>query len=249
MNHPSGANWQSVDGEYRWPLSDKRYWSVVPRLAGNPLSLRTGDGETLAEPFFPGNVASDAGWTCETYLRPESVILRLPETGDFPLELLMQFRPMAAAEGVDTIELILSMQTSLLDAAPLEQLRSILPPGEPVDLPSPPKPVGRGIAPAFAGAMPAVNFCAIRSSENASRGLFFFAGHPGDVAWLAISRLAMNSLVESRLRTSRMEKGVIRRLRFLFGVAWGTPRSGGDQIEDVVRAIARFEQSSLPLVA
>lgn len=244
-----------TDGE---PVrNDATSWSFG---TGNPeLGIEFWRGGKQSQPWLRAFGLPQVGpqLASEVFARHGNLIARYDETADRPLEVMVQFQPWlppASPESASTgfpccLECILSMQTSLLDAAPLDQVLFWLPDGRFVDLPA--RDSDGGLAPAFAATVSAENrFCLVTADGTT----IWLTVHPGDLRWLSTTRTEAGTRVEVRLKTARMEKGVIRRARIWIAVA-PSPQDEAvaaapvrEAVQGALRAWSnQFEESALPL--
>jgi hypothetical protein len=182
----------------------------------------------------------------EEFQRPGSLVIRTGPTDEFPLEVLLQFRPWPDGQ-VAAVELVLSMQTGLLDAAPLDIAKFSLPAGQLVPLARRATAIPTGVSGAFESQLAAENRVVIRRSEP-TPACCLVAVHPGDLSWMSLADSNGCFEVECRLRAARLEKGVIRRMRLLFASCDGngSPETALDHLQ---RVADQFEASALPLSA
>lgn len=156
-----------------------------------------------------------------------SVVWRLQDPAEWLSSIASDSKP-----PVLLLECVISFQTDLLDAAPVQEVLSSFPAG--ALLPVPP------LRPAQPGEIDWPR------SENANlvvaeSHLFLSTVYPSDFRWLAISRDGKQYSQQIRLRAENLEKGVIRRLRCFLAVGPESMRNEFEQLPD------RFADSKLPL--
>ncbi|MFM7118165.1 MAG: hypothetical protein ACKO0N_16190 [Planctomycetota bacterium] len=179
----------------------------------------------------------------DCFARQTDLCLRYAASKDLPTSVSVVWRLQDPAEWLSynttgsqppalLLECVISFQTDLLDAAPVQEVLSRFPAG--ALLPVPP------LRPAHPGEIDWPR------SENANLiaaegRLFLSTVYPSDLRWLATSRDGKHYSQQIRLRAENLEKGVIRRLRCLLAVGPESLRNEFEQLPD------RFADSKLPL--
>ncbi len=240
------TGWLQTGDAMTCPAAGGAAWQLE-KHGGAGLRLTRGDGEPVATAFRLPQLAAVVPPLLEEFQRSGSLVLRYGATEALPLEVLLQFKPWSLG-GASVVELVLSMQTALLDAAPLNVAEFQLPAGTPLPLPRKEDASLDFVSPAFDSQLAAENRIAILTPAP-SPACCLVAVHPGDLSWMSVESGVGGLRVECRLRAANLEKGVIRRMRLLMALA-NTNCEPVDARLAILRQIAdQFEQSDLPLSA
>lgn len=225
----SGLDWslgevcQITVGEYRL--------CVEPRHPSRGGELRVSD-HSLGQLFELPPAVFDSLETPDVFSRQNDLSLRYPQTVRRPIDLHLTWRAhdyrtlgrdhlparrdsnlasdiSTALPPVLIAELILSIQTELLDAAPIRESSSRIRGGQ---------------AGSLAG-FPPMQIASIESRQSefatlvrSGRSSILIAYFPTDLRWLAIHQEGDCLIEATRLRSDPIEKGVIRRFRMLVAV-------------------------------
>jgi hypothetical protein len=211
--------------------------------AGARLTLASEPAAELVSAFALPALSHNPLLQEDCFVRQTDLSLRYAASKELPTSVSVVWRLQDPAEWLSNIasksqppalllECVISFQTDLLDAAPVQEVLSRFPAG--VCLPVPP------LRPAHPGEIDWPR------SENANLfaaegRLFLSTVYPSDLRWLATSREGKQYSQQIRLRAENLEKGVIRRLRCLLAVGPESLRNEFEKLPD------RFADSKLPL--
>lgn len=211
--------------------------------AGARLTLASEPAAELVSAFALPALSHNPLLQEDCFVRQTDLSLRYAASKELPTSVSVVWRLQDPAEWLSNIasksqppalllECVISFQTDLLDAAPVQEVLSRFPAG--VCLPVPP------LRPAHPGEIDWPR------SENANLfaaegRLFLSTVYPSDLRWLATSREGKQYSQQIRLRSENLEKGVIRRLRCLLAVGPDSLRNEFEKLPD------RFADSKLPL--
>jgi hypothetical protein len=240
------TGWQQTGDAMTCSAASGTAWQLE-RIGGAGLRLTRGVGQPVATAFRLPLLAAAEPPLLEEFQRSGSLMLRYGATSALPLEVLLQFRPWSL-DGVSVVELVLSMQTALLDAAPLNVAEFQLPAGTPVPLPRAAGVSLDSVAPAFDSQLAAENRIAILTPAPFPAS-WLVVVHPGDLSWMSVESGVNGLRVECRLRAANLEKGVIRRMRLLMAVASTQGEPVDARLASMRQIADQFEQSDLPLSA
>ena len=212
------------------------HWEVNPQRAELGAELfESKTSEKIGGIFGLPALAKSAVNEAEIYIRQTDLIVRYAATEDRPVEISLMWR--ASGDSIATLELIISIQTALLDAQPIREVRSWFPHGSILPFTVVPAAVASSRQFENADATSAEHRCLIRNGGR----LFLMVVHPSDLNWMSLTSDSKHYKMSCKLRTDNMEKGVIRRLRMQFVV--GTD----DDLDAIRQAPESFLQSGLPL--
>lgn len=242
--------WTESQGTWSLPVAPDCCWETDPAAADRGLRLESKSpaGET-------GSGAAGSGLFClqalagrepfEVYTRRGNLLVTYPETPALPLGVMIQYRPWRSLPGVVAIECVLAIQTSLLDALPFDSVGFRLHSGQQVDLPRGAVAAGDSGGAFFSQWAASNRLCLRRVAGSCD----LVAVHPSDLRWISLAETGVGCRVECRLKTARMEKGVIRLARILYAVLpFGVPMEAGvDPLSTLSRIADQFETSELPL--
>lgn len=211
--------------------------------AGARLTLASEPAAELVSAFALPSLSHNPLLQEDCFVRQTDLSLRYAASKELPTSVSVVWRLQDPAEWLSNIasksqppalllECVISFQTDLLDAAPVQEVLSRFPAG--VCLPVP------QLRPAHPGEIDWPR------SENANLfaaegRLFLSTVYPSDLRWLATSREGKQYSQQIRLRSENLEKGVIRRLRCLLAVGPDSLRNEFEKLPD------RFADSKLPL--
>ncbi|MFO0455688.1 MAG: hypothetical protein ACK5Z0_06730 [Planctomycetota bacterium] len=211
--------------------------------AGARLTLASEPAAELVSAFALPALSHNPLLQEDCFVRQTDLSLRYAASKELPTSVSVVWRLQDPAEWLSNIasksqppalllECVISFQTDLLDAAPVQEVLSRFPAG--VCLPVP------QLRPAHPGEIDWPR------SENANLfaaegRLFLSTVYPSDLRWLATSREGKQYSQQIRLRAENLEKGVIRRLRCLLAVGPDSLRNEFEKLPD------RFADSKLPL--
>lgn len=241
------TDWIQNGPDFAWPAGGKAVWRLAATRGGAGLSLLGPSGDSLATAFVLPQLLAAEPPLVEHYQRPGSLVVRYGATDKLPLEVLLQLKPDQVGPA-SVVELVLSMQTELLDAPPLKIATFALPDGKPVSLPRACRTEAGTVPLAFASQFAAENRVVVLSSTPDSATCLVVV-HPGDLSWMSVESLAEGHGVECRLRCGNLEKGVIRRMRFLMAAFPGQPDQSKAMLSSMDAIASQFERSELPLSA
>lgn len=211
--------------------------------SGAKFSLAENTSSELASAFALPALSSNPLIEEDCFVRQTDLSLRYAATKELPTSVSVVWRLQDPSEWLSgtspetlsaslILECVISFQTDLLDAAPVQEVFSRFPAGK--LLPVPP------LRPARPDEIdwPSSG----NSGLIAAHGrLFLSVVYPSDLRWLATSREGKQYCQHLRLRAENMEKGVIRRLRCLLAIGPESLRKEFEKLPD------RFADSQLPL--
>jgi hypothetical protein len=221
---------QFAAAQFNWEVNHQR-----PDLGAELVDSQT--RRKLARIFSVPSLAGSSMKDAEAYVRETDLIVHYPATSIQPVDVSLMWRAGDGAIGVDVLELVISIQTPLLDAQPIREVTSWFPRGKllPFDSRSSLQFESREFE--KANSMPAEHRCLVKEDDR----LFLTVIHPSDLSWMSLTTELDQFVLNCRLRTDNLEKGVIRRLRMQFG-------TGSDlEIEAIRNVPEAFLQSELPL--
>ena len=179
----------------------------------------------------------------DCFVRQTDLSLRYAATKELPTSVSVVWRLQDPVEWLGggtskhqppalLLECVISFQTDLLDAAPVQEVLSRFPAGS--LLPVPP------LRPARPDEIdwPSSGSAGLIAADG---HVFLSAAYPSDLRWIATSREGKQYCQQIRLRAENLEKGVIRRLRCLLAVGPDSLRNEFEKLPD------RFADSKLPL--
>ena len=228
-------SWTRLGHSFQF-LAANFHWEVNPQRAELGAELSDSKtGEKIGGIFGLSSLAGSAVNEAEIYVRQTDLIVRYAATEDRPVEVSLMWR--ASGESMATLGLIISIQTDLLDAQPIDEVQSWFPCGS--ILPFVVVPVAESNSRRFesADATSAEHRCLVRSEGR----LYLVVVQPSDLNWMSLKSDLKQYKMSCKLRTDNMEKGVIRRLRMQFVVGFEK------DLETVRQAPELFLQSRLPL--
>lgn len=211
--------------------------------AGALLSLEGPSAVPLAGVFALPELQSSPLLGDDSYVRLGDLSLHYAPTKEIPTSVSVVWRlhdPVEwlgvtnSSEAAQTLllECVISFQTDLLDAAPLRDLRTVLPAATLLPLP-----------PLRAARPGEIDWpsCSSANLFSTAGWLLLSTVYPSDLRWLSVSRFDEEYRQQARLRAESLEKGVIRRLRCLLAFGPQSLRSQFEKLPD------QFADSKLPL--
>lgn len=211
--------------------------------AGARLTLASDPASELVSAFAQPALSHNPLIQEDCFVRQTDLSLRYAASKELPTSVSVVWRLQDPAEWLSGIapksqpsvlllECVISFQTDLLDAAPVQEVLSRFPAG--AILPVPP------LRPAHPGE---IDWPRSENANLIAAGgyLYLSTVYPSDLRWLATSRSGNQYCQQIRLRAENLEKGVIRRLRCLLAVGPDSLRNEFEKLPD------RFADSQLPL--
>lgn len=211
--------------------------------AGAMISLASHPASELASVFALPALRSSPLVEDDCFVRQADLSLRYAANKEQPTSVSVVWRLQDPAEWLTSktsetssaaliLECVVSFQTDLLDAAPVQEVFSRFPVGKLLSVP----PL-RPARPSEIDWPSSGNSGLIAASGR----LFLSVVYPSDLRWLATSREGEQYCQQLRLRAENLEKGVIRRLRCLLAIGPESLRNEFEKLPD------RFADSKLPL--
>ena len=238
------STWALANDEGHFHNSDT--WLIIKPAVPDAGMMFAGDHEVDASfsPLavrLPQHAWRDAKPLVDTYTRGDDLVATYAETELHPLRVQIYWRSLHAAASAKGIELLLSVQTGLLDSDPTVEVVTVLPGDAALQaLPVEGSPNDQQRLLVESG-----SFVASHATMN---GTYVEMIHPGDAHRTTIAHEGDRMVVRRKIFEHRLEKGVILRAR-LRGYFLASSRNVENDNESKIAAecLSEFARSEPPL--
>lgn len=244
FNKQMNLTWTNAGARFRFQTGEI-ICEIEPAQpqSGARISLASPTTSGLANVFAVPALSSSPVVDEDSFVRQADLSLRYEATKELPTSVSVVWRLQDPVEWLGSLnpeslanslllECVISFQTDLLDALPVQEVFSRLPAGS--LLPVPPLRVAR---PGEIDWPTSGNSGLVVADGR----LFLSVVFPTDLRWIATSREGNQFCQQFRLRAENLEKGVIRRLRCFVAIGPESLRKEFEKLPD------RFADSRLPL--